>query len=142
MSSAPNNKNTGEKVCLKLTELYHYSTEKRSLTADNFFSSIKLVDTLLQKNFSYVGTLRKNKVEIPWQFLPSKTRVVNSSIFGFSDDKTLVSYVPKFNKSVILISSEHHNKSFNLLNDNKPEIIEFYNATKGEFILNKKLILN
>jgi hypothetical protein len=41
-----------------------------------------------------VGTLRKNKLEIPALFLSEKQRNVHSSIFGFTNDLTLVSYVP------------------------------------------------
>ena len=46
--------------------------------------------------------------------------------------KTLVSYVPKPNKSVILISTEHHRPVFDVNSEQKkPEIIAFYNKTKG-----------
>ncbi len=118
-------------MCLKLTEKYFNSTQKRTLTTDNFFSSVKLADNLLKKNISFVGTLRKNKTEIPWQFLPMKSRPLYSSVFGFDEAKTLVSYVPRMNKGVILISIEHHSSAVNIDNDMKPEIIEFYNQTKG-----------
>jgi len=41
-----------------------------------------------------------------------------------------VSYVPKKNKSVVLLSSLHHDSA--ICDDSgKPEIIEFYNKTKG-----------
>ena len=46
--------------------------------------------------------------------------------------KALVSYVPKLNKSVILISSEHHRPVLDANSEQKkPEIIAFYNKTKG-----------
>lgn len=133
-SNAQNNKNVGEKVCVKLTEPYFDSERKRSLTADNFFSSISLANNLIKKNISFVGTLRKNKKEIPSCFLPNRKRTVFSSIFGFNKETTLVSYVPKLNKSVILLSTEHHNKKLSDI-DSKPEIIEFYNSTKVILIL-------
>jgi len=101
------------------------------LTADNFFSSYDLVSKLYALNFRFVGTLKKNKPEIPACFLPQKIRATNSSIFGFLNEKTLVSYVPKANKAVVLISSEHHNNSVNQSNNSKPDIILFYNQTKG-----------
>ena len=63
--NAQNNKNVGEKVCVKLTAPYFDSERKRSLTADIFFSSISLANNLIKKNISFVGTLRKNKKEIP-----------------------------------------------------------------------------
>ena len=75
--------------------------------------------TLFSKNLLFVGTVRKNKPEIPTNFLANKNRNIYSSLFGFSQFLNLVSYVPKKNKSVILISSKHHNKSINHLNSNQ-----------------------
>jgi hypothetical protein len=40
-----------------------------------------------------VGTLKKNKLEIPALFLNRKQRDVHSSVFGFTNDLTLVSHV-------------------------------------------------
>ncbi|KAL0893983.1 hypothetical protein ABMA27_014057 [Loxostege sticticalis] len=102
----------------------------RNITADNWFSSIELVDKLKEVGLTYVGTLRKNKREIPPEFLPHKTRPVGSSLFGFTNDKTLCSFVPKKSQSVIMISSMHHEESVDT-ESGKPEIIQFYNGTKG-----------
>lgn len=46
----------------------------RNISADNWFSSIELVDILRRNKLSFVGTL-KNKRGNPPSFLPSKTRV-------------------------------------------------------------------
>ncbi|XP_056639357.1 uncharacterized protein LOC130446872 [Diorhabda sublineata] len=110
---------------LKLTEPAYGSN--RNITGESWFTSIELVDLLLQKGLTYVGTVRKNKREIPREFLPNKTRPVESSLFRFVRDKTLVSHVPKKNKSVVLLSSMHHEISVNE-QSKKPE---FYNSTKG-----------
>ena len=46
--------------------------------------------------------------------------------------KTLVSYVPKPNRSVILVSTEHHRALIDRNSEQKkPEIIAYYNETKG-----------
>lgn len=37
----------------------------RNITADNWFSSIELVELLKKKKLTYVGTNKKNKREIP-----------------------------------------------------------------------------
>ncbi|CAK1579113.1 unnamed protein product [Parnassius mnemosyne] len=113
---------------LQLTEPLYGS--HRNVTGDSWCTSVELVDILLQKGLTYVGTLRKNKREIPLEFLPNKTRPLESSLFGFVSDKTLVSHVPKKNKSVVLLSSMHHDMSVNE-QSKKPEIIELYNSTKG-----------
>lgn len=102
----------------------------RNITGDNWFSSVELVDKLKEHGLTYVGTMRKNKREVPKEFLPHKTRSEGSSIFGFTNDKTLVSYIPKKNKSVVMISTMHHNKAIDEISG-KPEITTFYNNTKG-----------
>lgn len=102
----------------------------RNVTGDNWYTSMELVDELKKKGITYVGTVKKNKRMIPSEFLPNRTRQVNSSNFGFTSDKTLVSYVPKRAKSVVLISSMHHDATVNEENK-KPEIVMFYNSTKA-----------
>jgi hypothetical protein len=55
--------------------------------------------------------MKQNKREIPLEFKQARQRDENSSIFGFTKDLTLVSYVPKKNKSVVLLSSLHHDSA-------------------------------
>lgn len=45
----------------------------RNVTTDNWFSSMELLDVLEEKKLTYVGTLQKDKKEIPEEFLPEKT---------------------------------------------------------------------
>lgn len=78
----------------------------------------------------YLGTIRSNKLEIPEEFLKNSKRAIGSSIFAFKDHLSIVSYVPKKNKSVILVSSKHHEEKINE-NEQKPEIIIDYNKNKG-----------
>jgi len=52
--------------------------------------------------------MKQSKREIPKEFKPARQRDENLSIFGFTKDLTLVSYVPNKNKSVVLFSSLHH----------------------------------
>lgn len=113
---------------ISLTKPIAYSN--RNVTADNWFSSLELVTELRAKGLTYVGTLKKNKKEIPLEFLPSRKRAVNSSLYGFSNNMTLLSHVPKKYKAVLLISSMHHSASDDPQNG-KPEIISYYNDTKG-----------
>jgi len=71
---------------------HRYRTGK-GVTADNFFTSCELADFLLTRNMTVVGTPRKNKLEIPALLLSGKQRDVHSSVFGFTNDLTLVSHV-------------------------------------------------
>lgn len=102
----------------------------RNITADNWFSSIDLVHELSKRGLTYVGTLRKNKREIPKEFLPAKQREEGDILYGFTNDMTLVSFVPKKCKAVLLVSSMHHTPATDP-ETQKPEIITFYNSTKG-----------
>ena len=51
-------------------------------------------------------------------------------MYGFYGNLTLLSFVPKKSKVVLLLSSMHHNESEDR-ETGKPEIISFYNKTKA-----------
>jgi hypothetical protein len=46
--------------------------------------------------------------------LKNNKRIIGSSNFAFKDFLTLVSYVPKKNKAVILVSTKHHEEKTKL----------------------------
>lgn len=67
---------------------------------DNFFTSIPLANDLfvLNHRLTAVGTVRKNKPQIPQILSVVKDRPVHSSIFAYGkvpNNCTMVSYVPK-----------------------------------------------
>lgn len=102
----------------------------RNITADNWYTSIQLVDILLKNKLTYVGTMKKNKPEIPPSFQPNKKREERSVRYGFREEKTLISYAGKKGKATILVSSMHDRVATdNTIN--KPEIISYYNGNKG-----------
>lgn len=118
----------GAKVVLELLRPLYGSN--RNVTMDNFFTSVPLAQELQTKNLTLIRTMRKNKPEIPIEFQSNKNRELGSSLFGFQDGLTLVSFVRKQNKAVLLLSSKHHDNQV----DNKtgkPMIILDYNKTKG-----------
>lgn len=86
-----------------------------------------------------MGTLRKNKKEIPPAFLPERRREVHSTRFGFHEQLTMCSYVSKKSKAVLILSSMHHDDSIGEGEQKKPEMILFYNKTKGGVDTNDKL---
>ncbi|XP_022182080.1 uncharacterized protein LOC111041934 [Myzus persicae] len=92
---------------------------------------VPLATELLKKHrITMVGTIRKNKREIPPNFCHTRGKIIQSNMFGFTKDMTLVSHVPKKSKIVLLLSTMHHDNAIDS-NLNKPEIITFYNMTKG-----------
>lgn len=110
----------------------------RNVTADNWFTSIEVMDELLKRKVTYVGTVKKDKKMIPEELLPDSQRPVSSALYGFRGPFTLVSFVPKKNRAVVLASTMHHTIEHNQ-EKKKPEIICFYNATKcGVDILDMK----
>ena len=98
---------------------------------DNFFTSVPMARTLLQHQLTVVGTMRKCKREIPECMKAAKSRQTKTSVFGFNNRLTMVNYVPKKNKAVILLSTMHHGITI-IVEDRKemPEIIKFYSEIK------------
>nr|CAI5845220.1 unnamed protein product [Callosobruchus analis] len=106
----------------------------RNVTMDNWFTSVPLVDRFAEKpfNLSIVGTIRKNKPQLPSQITENKKeRQVGTSMFAYTNKSTVVSYKPKKNKIVNLISSMHNTVGSIKDDTKKPFIIETYNSTKG-----------
>ena len=85
---------------------------------------------LIARDLTMTGTMRKNKPEIPSEMLPNNDRPVASSLFGFQTNATMVSYVPKKNKSVILLSTFHNTPEVSEEGHRKPRIILDYNSGK------------
>ena len=67
----------------------------RNIICDNFFTNLSLARKLLQKKLTLVGTMRKNKPELPMEFTEAKGRNVKSIVFGFQQDAMIASYCPK-----------------------------------------------
>ena len=106
----------------------------RNFTMDNWFTNVPLADRLISRPYTMtiVGTIRKNKPHIPPVFIENdKKRPVGTSLFAYSTNSTLVSYKPKTNKIVTLLSTMHTSSGTTNKNTKKPEIIHTYNATKG-----------
>ncbi|XP_039296209.1 uncharacterized protein LOC120353426 [Nilaparvata lugens] len=111
----------------KLSQPIHDTN--RNITDDNWFSSVPLFNDMLKNHkLTMVGTLCKNKREIPPEVL--KNRPAETSLFLYDRELTMVSYAAKKNKTVILLSNMHQGCTFKK-DTNLPEIIHFYNCTKG-----------
>lgn len=125
--------NSPYEVVMSLCEPIYRS--KRNVTTDNWFTSLRLLESLYSKKLTLIGTIRTNKTELPPEFVnPPKSQQVQSSLFGFRYNATLVSYKPKKNKNVLLVSSLYYDNNIDE-ETKKPEIIIEYNNTKGALIL-------
>jgi hypothetical protein len=103
----------------------------RNVVMDNWFTSFPLFHVLLKDyGLTALGTLKKNKPEIPPLFTAAQNRDIPSSIFGFQKECTIVSYVPKKKKVVLLASTMHHDGKKDSGEQKKPEMILDYNQSK------------
>lgn len=120
----------GARVVLQLSE--PLAGSGRSVTGDNFFSSLLLARGMLGRKLTYIGTVRRNKAFLPASITSVQGRAELSTTFAFQRDVTLMSYLPKKGTNVILISTQHHTPVvYHERPDKKPEMILEYNRTKG-----------
>lgn len=119
-------------IVLRLTE--EIRTSKRNVTMDNWFTSIPLVEELITKpnNLTVIGTIRKNKAGLPLEFTKPEQRPIHTSMFAYRPKCTLVSYIPKQKKNVLLVSSIHFHDDIDESTGEKykPIIVTEYNRTK------------
>ncbi|XP_048855420.1 piggyBac transposable element-derived protein 4-like [Brienomyrus brachyistius] len=113
-------------VVLELSE----GLRGHNITFDNFFTSFSLGQELLQRHLTMVGTVRRNRPELPPALLTTRGRRLHSSEFAFSQNTTLVTYIPKNNKNMLLMSTFHNKPNITQRQDRKLEIIIDYNKTK------------
>ena len=103
----------------------------RNVTMDNFFTGVQLAQSLLEKSLTLVGTLRKNKPDIPPIMKATKSRQLHSTEFGFNGNISMASYVPKKGRAVILLSTIHHDRAIDEESrKKKPAMITYYNKTE------------
>ena len=127
--SAPHT-NLANDIVMKLCLVY-FGTG-RDIYVDRYFTSHGLVCNLLEKNLTLVGTIMANRREVPSQFKTGRGREVESTkaLYDHANKILLLSYVPKRNKNVLMMSSSH---SFISITDchSKPTVITDYNKHKG-----------
>ncbi|XP_041811933.1 piggyBac transposable element-derived protein 4-like [Chelmon rostratus] len=120
-------RNQGTRVVLEMSQ----GLSGHNITCDNFFTSYNLGQELLKRKLTMVGTICKNRTELPPEVLTVKKRPVHSSNFMFTANTSLVSYIPKKGRNVLLMSTLHRDGKKSSQEDRKPEVILDYNATKG-----------
>lgn len=122
--------NTSKALVMSLTE--PFLDQGRNVSGDRFFSSKSVVDELLHRRTTYVGTVMQNKREIPPILHDNHMRPQTSHfVFGGTDKKiTQQVYQVNGNRKVFMISSMHHGPSSDEGNKGKSDIQLFYNVTK------------
>ena len=127
--SAPH-RNLANDIVMKLCPIY-FGTG-RDIYVDRYFTSHGLVCNLLQQNLTLIRTIVANRREVPSQFKATKGRKIESTkaLYDHSNKILLLSYVPKRNRNVLMMSSSH--SSISITNcHKKTTVITDYNKHKG-----------
>ena len=89
------------------------------------------------KKLTVVGTMRKNKPELPPEFTKTRGREVMSTLFGFQKDVMIASYCPKKNavRSITIGVFAYSKDKNNCQNRNKHNLL-FLDAFRFNLKLN------
>lgn len=117
----------GEFFTMKLVS--PYARRGRSVTTDNWFTSLPLAVSLRKSGFELVGTVRP-KPYLP-KYVSSFKMDVGKSVaaFNYENKVTMLTHRASKKKVVTLLSTIHHHPR--VMERNKTDIQMFYNATKG-----------
>ncbi|KAK0060041.1 piggyBac transposable element-derived protein 4 [Biomphalaria pfeifferi] len=104
----------------------------RNCTFDNWFTSINTARKLYDDHVvTMVGTMKKNKAEIPPSFVELRGREKNSAMFAFNGVLILLSYCPpKPKKKIVMLLSTMHRWGDTTETVRLPDMVQFYNETK------------
>ena len=118
-------------MCLSL--LKPYFKKGYNVTTNNFFTNVKLAETLKLEKTTIVGTVRKQRKEIPSvESTMKKASIFSSEILLSDSGCSLTIYKAKKNKIVYILSSMHKDVSIDKNHSKKrPETVEYYNKTKA-----------
>ena len=117
-------------VCLTLLQPYY--KKGYNVTTDNYFTSLKLAEELKQKKTTILGTIRKQRREVPSTELIMKDKELYASeIFSSPFGCSLTIYKAKKKKVVCILSSMHRNVNIDQCHKKKlPETIQYSNKSK------------
>ena len=103
--------------------------KERNVITEGYFTSVKLVNQLKEKQTSLLGTVNKIRREVPLPLRKTKEDVHSCKQYK-SGDITLTAYQGKVNKHVLVLSTMH--KDITRANNAKkiPEVVSSYNEIK------------
>ncbi|KAF2885897.1 hypothetical protein ILUMI_20276 [Ignelater luminosus] len=118
-------RNQGKQVVLHMTK--GLETSGRNVITNNFFTSFDLAREMEKKNLTLLGTIRKNKPELPQELVTTRGRDVYSTKFDYQDKAILASYCPKKGKIITLLLTMHDSGQISETEKKKPQMIIDYN---------------
>ena len=102
----------------------------RNVTADNWFTSLPVVERLRENKTTYVGTINANRRVLPPACKETKGRKRGDTRFFYNNNILLCSFWDKRSKPVLLLDSFAKARG-NPQEGGKPETVKFYNETKS-----------
>lgn len=123
----PKEERLSESVVMKL--MGPFLDQGRTVTTDNFFTSITLAKKLLSRKTTLLGTLNKIRREIPPSARETKCNEYSTEVFS-TTDATLTVYAASRKKTVYVMSSMHGVVQTEDSHKRKPSTITQYNSTK------------
>ncbi|XP_041844881.1 uncharacterized protein LOC121645749 isoform X2 [Melanotaenia boesemani] len=126
--SRPSGERLSENVVMKLME--PFMDKGRTVTTDNFFTSLSLAQRLLNRKTTLLGTVNKIRRELPGSAKQAINRQEFSTQVFSTSGVTLTVYAPKRRKTVCILSSMHSVVETEDTRKKKPNTVTDYNSMK------------
>ncbi|XP_030580344.1 uncharacterized protein LOC115776720 [Archocentrus centrarchus] len=125
--SRPSGERLSETVVMRLME--PFMDKGRTVTTDNFFTSLSLAQRLRSRKTTILGTVNKSRREIPQSARQMDRTEFTTQVFS-TTGATLTVYAPKRKKAVYVLSSMHSVVETEDTTKRKPNTVTQYNKTK------------
>ncbi|XP_032403525.1 uncharacterized protein LOC116709220 [Xiphophorus hellerii] len=123
----PSGERLSESVVMRLME--PFMDKGRTVTTDNFFTSLSLAQRLLSRKTTILGTVNERSREIPQSARQMDRTEFTTQVFS-TTGATLTVYAPKRKKAVYVLSSMHSVVETEDTTKRKPNTVTQYNKTK------------
>ncbi|KAM9461429.1 piggyBac transposable element-derived protein 4-like [Clarias gariepinus] len=136
--SRPSGERLSENVVMKLME--PFMDKGRTVTTDNYSTSLSLAGRLLSRKTTLVGTINKIHRELPQSAKQSSDRNEFTTQVFSTTGTTLTVYAPKRRKTVCILSTMHNIVEIGDNRKRKPNTVTDYNTMKcGVDIMDRKV---
>ena len=111
---------------------FHHTN--RNIYMDRYFTSFSVVSFLLEHGLTAVGTITASRRDVPavLKTVKGRERFSSKTLYEHQNKVLLLSYVPKKNKGVLMMSSFHQKPNIQTeTEDKKSQLIIDYNFGKG-----------
>uniref|UniRef100_S4P9J6 PiggyBac transposable element-derived protein 4 n=2 Tax=Pararge aegeria TaxID=116150 RepID=S4P9J6_9NEOP len=95
--------NVSSEIVMKLSD--QYLNAGRSIVTDNYYTSVTLANSLLQKSTHLLGTLRKNRKGLPKELLKEKLKKGETCVMENNDGVLILRWKDK--RDVLALSTRH-----------------------------------